>query len=83
MPRIKCHYVDCVFVDEGYCSAAAVELDPDTGCNTYLPPMVSSKKTMTGMKKKKPKNGMKRKGMKRMMTGWTTKKTSFNPFPLN
>jgi hypothetical protein len=24
-----------VFVDEGYCSAAAVELDPDTGCATY------------------------------------------------
>jgi hypothetical protein len=22
-------------VDEGYCSAAAVEIDPDTGCNTY------------------------------------------------
>jgi hypothetical protein len=37
MPRIKCHYVDCVFIDEGYCSAAAVELDPDTGCNTYSP----------------------------------------------
>jgi hypothetical protein len=35
MPRIKCHYIDCVFVDEGICSAAAVELDPDTGCNTY------------------------------------------------
>jgi hypothetical protein len=35
MPRIKCHYIDCVFVDEGYCSAAAVEFDPDTGCNTY------------------------------------------------
>ncbi len=35
MPRIKCHYVDCVFVDEGYCSAAAVELDPETGCATY------------------------------------------------
>jgi len=35
MPRIKCHYIDCVFVDEGYCSAAAVELDPDTGCATY------------------------------------------------
>jgi len=35
MPRIKCHYVDCVFVDEGYCSAAAVELDPDMGCATY------------------------------------------------
>jgi len=37
MPRIKCHYVDCVFIDEGYCSAAAVELDPDTGCSTYSP----------------------------------------------
>jgi hypothetical protein len=37
MPRIKCHYADCVFLDEGYCSAAAVELDPDSGCNTYSP----------------------------------------------
>jgi hypothetical protein len=37
MPRIKCHYLDCVFLDEGYCSAAAVEVDPDTGCNTYSP----------------------------------------------
>ena len=37
MPRIKCHYVDCVLIDEGFCSAAAVEIDPDTGCNTYSP----------------------------------------------
>jgi ribosomal protein L12E/L44/L45/RPP1/RPP2 len=37
MPRIRCHYTDCVFVDEGYCGAAAVELDPDTGCATYSP----------------------------------------------
>jgi len=37
MPRIKCHYVDCVFLDEGLCSAAAVEIDPDTGCSTYSP----------------------------------------------
>jgi hypothetical protein len=37
MPRIRCHYSDCVFNDEGYCSAAAVELDPDTGCATYTP----------------------------------------------
>lgn len=37
MPRIKCHYADCVFLDEGYCSAAAVEFDPDTGCVTYTP----------------------------------------------
>lgn len=37
MPRIKCHYVDCVFIDEGVCSAAAVEIDPDEGCKTYSP----------------------------------------------
>jgi hypothetical protein len=37
MPRIRCHYADCVFADEGYCSAAAVEFDPDTGCATYSP----------------------------------------------
>ncbi|MBL8051671.1 MAG: hypothetical protein JNM46_10660 [Anaerolineales bacterium] len=37
MPRIKCHYADCVFLDEGFCSAAAVEVDPDTGCVTYSP----------------------------------------------
>jgi hypothetical protein len=35
MPRIRCHYTDCVFIDDGYCGAAAVELDPDTGCQTY------------------------------------------------
>ena len=37
MPRIKCHYIDCVFIDEGVCSAAAVEIDPDEGCKTYSP----------------------------------------------
>lgn len=37
MPRIKCHYADCVFLDDGYCSAAAVEIDPDSGCATYSP----------------------------------------------
>jgi hypothetical protein len=37
MPRIRCHYTDCIFLDEGYCSAAAVEIDPDTGCATYSP----------------------------------------------
>jgi hypothetical protein len=44
MPRIRCHYTDCVFVDDGYCSAAAVELDPDTGCATYTPNEESNKK---------------------------------------
>ncbi|HEY9077021.1 MAG TPA: hypothetical protein VIO61_10845 [Anaerolineaceae bacterium] len=37
MPRIRCHYMDCVFIDDGYCSAAQVELDPDAGCMTYNP----------------------------------------------
>jgi hypothetical protein len=42
MPRIRCHYLDCVFVDEGYCGAAAVEFDPDTGCATYSPTEAST-----------------------------------------
>jgi len=37
MPRIRCHYLDCGFLDDGYCSAAAVEIDPDAGCMTYYP----------------------------------------------
>ena len=35
MPRIRCLYGDCVFLDEGYCSAATIQLDPDLGCQTY------------------------------------------------
>lgn len=35
MPRIRCHYIDCVFNDDGICAASAVELDPDAGCLTY------------------------------------------------
>jgi hypothetical protein len=37
MPRIRCHYTECVFLDDGSCGAAAVELDPDTGCATFSP----------------------------------------------
>jgi hypothetical protein len=35
MPRIRCRYPDCVFLEDGYCGAAAVEIDPDEGCLTY------------------------------------------------
>lgn len=35
MPRIRCHYDDCVFLEDGYCGAAAVELEPEAGCLTY------------------------------------------------
>ena len=37
MPKIRCHYEDCEFLDEGFCSAALIELDPDKGCITYTP----------------------------------------------
>ena len=37
MPRVHCHYLDCLFLDGKYCGAAAIELDPDTGCKTYQP----------------------------------------------
>ena len=35
MPRIRCHYIDCIFLEESYCSKGAVEFDPDEGCLTY------------------------------------------------
>jgi hypothetical protein len=35
MPRIRCRYEDCVFLEDKYCGAAAVEFDPDSGCLTY------------------------------------------------
>jgi hypothetical protein len=35
MPRIRCRYIDCIFLEDHYCGAAAIELDPDTGCQTY------------------------------------------------
>ena len=37
MPKIRCHYEDCEFLDDGFCSAALIELDPDKGCLTYQP----------------------------------------------
>jgi len=35
LPRIRCHYIECVFLDAGYCGASAVEIDPDVGCMTF------------------------------------------------
>jgi len=37
MPRIRCLYLDCMFLDDTYCGAAAIEIDPDIGCTTYKP----------------------------------------------
>ena len=35
MPRIRCHYIDCVYLEDGFCGIASVEIDPDEGCWTY------------------------------------------------
>jgi hypothetical protein len=35
MPRVRCHYIDCVFIEDGFCGMATVEIDPDEGCRTY------------------------------------------------
>ncbi|MEA4812029.1 MAG: hypothetical protein VB108_05630 [Anaerolineaceae bacterium] len=37
MPKIRCHYLDCTYLDDRYCCAAAIELNPDAGCTTYAP----------------------------------------------
>ncbi|MCS7251330.1 MAG: hypothetical protein RMK32_07205 [Anaerolineae bacterium] len=36
MPRIRCHYVDCVYLEAGMCTADEIELDPEMGCLTYV-----------------------------------------------
>lgn len=35
MPRIRCRYIDCIYLEEGYCGTSTVELDPDEGCLRY------------------------------------------------
>lgn len=35
MPKIHCRFVDCVFLEEGFCGAEIVEIDPDESCLTY------------------------------------------------
>ena len=33
--KIRCKYIDCAFLDEGYCISAQIDLDSDKGCLTY------------------------------------------------
>jgi len=35
MPRIRCRYEDCIFLDGGFCTAERIELDPEMGCLTF------------------------------------------------
>jgi len=37
MPRIRCLYLDCIFLDDNFCKAPSVEIDPDLGCATHVP----------------------------------------------
>ncbi|MFP3853455.1 MAG: hypothetical protein ACLFWD_04075 [Anaerolineales bacterium] len=41
MPPIRCHYADCLNLEEGFCAADSIELDPEDGCLTYDPLGVS------------------------------------------
>jgi hypothetical protein len=35
MPRIRCRYIDCVYLEDGFCGAPTIDLDPDEGCLKY------------------------------------------------
>lgn len=35
MPKVKCRYYDCVYLEDSYCGAVAIEIDPEEGCLTY------------------------------------------------
>ena len=35
MPRVRCLYFNCLYLDDDTCIATSVEIDPDIGCSTY------------------------------------------------
>jgi len=35
MPKIRCRYIDCIYLEDGFCGRSAIALDPDEGCMTY------------------------------------------------
>jgi len=35
MPRIRCRYVDCIYLESGLCGADQIDLDPELGCLTF------------------------------------------------
>ena len=35
MPRIRCRYIGCVYLEEEYCTASFIDLDPDIGCQSF------------------------------------------------
>jgi hypothetical protein len=35
MPRIRCLYFNCLYLDDDICTAPSVEINPDIGCSTF------------------------------------------------
>ena len=35
MPRVRCLYLGCIYLEEDICTASFVTIDPDSGCETY------------------------------------------------
>jgi hypothetical protein len=35
MPRIRCRYIDCIYLESGFCGTDQIDLDPEMGCLTY------------------------------------------------
>jgi len=35
MPKIRCRYIDCIYLEDEYCTSSVIALDPDEGCLTY------------------------------------------------
>ena len=35
MPRIRCRYVECIYVEAGFCGTDQIDLDPELGCLTF------------------------------------------------
>lgn len=35
MPRIRCHYSNCKYLDAGFCLSPKIEIDPYDGCLSF------------------------------------------------
>ena len=35
MPRIRCFFDGCIYLERGYCTTEEIILDPDEGCLTF------------------------------------------------
>lgn len=35
MPKIRCLYLGCIHLEDNFCSASRIQIDPDEGCLTF------------------------------------------------